>query len=116
MSDPWRFWREALDGGFPETSPGTPHAGYFVISNRRTFDNPNPTVGGSRKVVKTTEEPVAIWIGDNGWQCVIGRHPEMRELTDIESIDAVFSRCCRRPITEFDYTLLSGIEVENGNQ
>lgn len=104
MSDEWQFWRDQLAGGMPETTPGTPHAGFFILKRRWTVDNTdtNRRPGDPRKKVHKAELPVAIWF-DGGWHAVIGKEEYYR---DTERIDDIFSRCCRNAITEDEYERL----------
>ena len=109
MSDPWAFWRSSLDGETPETTPGTPHAGYYLMRRRETRDNPNPRPGDPRKKVTTHYNPVAIWQGNDdficlGWLCLehAPRGPIYRTEADVID-ESIFSRCCRSPLTYEDY-------------
>jgi hypothetical protein len=107
MMDAWHFWREQLAGKAPETTPGTPHAGYFLSRRRVTKDNPNPTIGGPRKKVETYHDPVAIWHDGESWHCLITRvDGPPRYLTNVDAIDDVFSRCCRSALTYEAYIAL----------
>jgi hypothetical protein len=100
----WNFWREQLEGGSPETTPGTPHAGFFILRRRYTIYNDDPArkPGDPRKKVTTEYLPVAIWF-DNGWHMVIGREEYYR---DPDQIDETFSRCCRSAISHDEYERL----------
>ena len=102
MSDDWKFWQDQIEGKNPETTPGTPHQGYFMRRRRETHSIPveEMKIGGSRKRVTTTQEPVAIWRDDQGWHCVING---ALHLTDVEQIDQIFSRCCRQAIPYIEY-------------
>lgn len=105
MSAEWNFWREQLAGGAPETTPGTPHAGFFLLRRRHTRPNndPNRKPGDPRNKVTTEMSPVAIW-HDDGWHMVIGREEYYR---DVDRIDETFSRCCRAAITHEEYERLT---------
>lgn len=103
MSDEWNFWREQLVGNNPETTPGTPHAGYYVNRNRQTYRNPNPGPGKPRHKVRTVYEPVAIWKDETGWLCLIHGEAGVRELSDTDAIDNVFSYVCRTAIPHDEY-------------
>ena len=119
----WQFWQRQLAGKSPETTPGTPHQGFYLVRERRSWVNPAPTVGGSRRNVAVNFYPCAIWQDQEGWHCVIhkvGRwitegNPAIKVsipdetvyLTDVEKIDEVFSRCCRDAIPHSDYLELT---------
>lgn len=104
MSAEWEFWRAQLAGEQPETTPGTPHAGFFLLKRRwtRENDDPNRRPGDPRKKVTTETVPVAIWL-DGGWHMVISREEYHR---DIDYIDTTFSRCCRNAIDYAEYERL----------
>ncbi len=97
----WRFWRAQLAGEQPETTPGTPHAGFFVLRRRYTRENDdqNRRPGDPRKKVTTVHLPVAIWL-DGGWHAVVGDEEYYR---DVDQIDDLFSRCCRNAIEHETY-------------
>lgn len=99
----WSFWQEQLAGNNPETTPGTPHQGYYINRNRQTYPNPNPRPGDPRNKVKTTMEPCAIWHDADGWHCVITGEDGPRYTQDVERIDYTFSRCCRQAIGYDEY-------------
>ena len=101
--DRWQFWRGQIAGLNPETTPGTPHCGYFLARRRESAPNPSPRVGEPRRKVATFHDPVAIWFDESGWHCLITREDGARHFTDIDAIDNVFSRCCREalPYTEY---------------
>ena len=103
MTDPWQFWQEQLAGRNPETTPGTPHAGYYINRNRQTYRNPNPRPGDPRHKVSTTYEPVAIWHDDAGWHCMIHGKHGIREMNDTDAIDNLFSYVCRTAIPYMEY-------------
>ena len=104
MSDLWQFWRDEIAGLNPETTPGTPHAGYYLARRRESFPNPNPGVGQPRRKVVTYHDPVAIWHDESGWHCLITREGSTPVyLTDVEQTDQLFSRCCREAITYSKY-------------
>ena len=102
MTD-WSFWHSQLAGLEPETTPGVPHQGYFMLRRRTTRENddPNRRPGDARKKVTTTHLPVAIWF-DDGWHCRIGAD---EYITDVDVIDNIFSRCCRAAITHDEYLI-----------
>lgn len=100
--DEWHFWHSQLAGLEPETTPGKPWSGYYMLRRRTTRDNddPNRRPGDARKKVTTTHLPVAIWF-DDGWNCRIGAD---EYITDVDVIDQfIFSRCCRAAITFEEY-------------
>lgn len=100
--DDWRFWHSQLAGAEPETTPGVPHQGFYMLRRRTTRENddPNRRPGDPRKKITTTHIPVAIWFED-GWRCLVGRE---EYITDAAVIDEViFCRCCRSAITHEDY-------------
>ena len=103
MTDPWHFWTEQLAGRQPDTTPGTPHAGYYINRNRQTYRNPAPKVGGPRHKISLTWEPCAIWKDDDGWHCLIHGTKATREFTDADTIDDIFSRVCRTAIPYDEY-------------
>lgn len=104
MSDEWRFWKAQLAGETPETTPGTPHSGFFILRRRYTRHNDDPgrKPGDPRKKVTTVHLPVAIWF-DGGWHAVIGKEEYYRY---IDMIDDVFSRSCRNAISYDEYERL----------
>ncbi len=104
------FWHAQLLGEEPETTPGTPHAGFYMLRRRMTRENddPNRKPGDPRKKVTTAHLPVAIWFDADGWNCRIGTD---ETITDASVIDEqIFSRCCRNAITFEEYQK----EVGNG--
>jgi len=108
MSDEWTFWREQLVGAEPKTTPGTPHAGYYINRNRQTYRNPEPGVGKPRHKVNLTYEPCAIWKDETGWHCLIHGKEGTRYTQDVEQIDYIFSRVCRTAVPHDEY--LSRVE------
>ena len=101
VADIWQFWRDQLDGLEPETTPGTPHAGYYILRRRGYMPNPSPSPGKPRKKVTETHLPVAIWQDDGRWIAFVGRN---EEYTDADYIDErIFSVACRRAITFEEY-------------
>lgn len=79
MSD-WDFWASAMAGEKPETTPGTPHQGFY--RNKR--------------------DAIAIWQSDDTgeWLCLLNGKQFSRP---IDEIDALFARCCRTPISHEVY-------------
>jgi hypothetical protein len=112
MTDPWQFWRDQIAGLEPETTPGTPHAGYYHLRRRITYPNPHPTAGGPRRKVKVYHDPVAIWRDETGWNCLITREEGgASHITNVDAIDNIFSRCCRDALTYEKYlTLVPALE------
>jgi len=96
MDDEWQFWREQLAGGTPETTPGTPHAGYFIAKEYVSIP------GGAKRVL--TDFPVAIWKDPDGnW---IARGDKLLRgfnITMLDEIDELFGKVCRNPITHERY-------------
>ena len=80
VKDQWAFYHAQLHGETPETTPGTPHAGFFRDGNKRA---------------------VAIWRGDDGvWNCTATSGYVPRHL---DEIDELFGFVCRHPITRSVY-------------
>lgn len=96
MTDAWQFWRDQLAGKSPETTPGTPHAGYFTSAHYVSLP-----YAKKRTLV---ESPVAIWCDDSEWRAV--EHGLMHgiTLTRADDIDELFGRVCRSAITYETYT------------
>ena len=104
MNADYKFYFAQLDaqagkGQPPETTPGTPHAGFYRLRRRIMLDNPNPAPGESRKNPKVIFEPVAIWKDGDEWACAKpGFCP-----TKQDEIDELFSRVCRDAVPEDVY-------------
>lgn len=104
MNADYKFYFAQLDaqagkGQPPETTPGTPHAGFYRLRRRIMIDNPNPAPGESRKNPKVIFEPVAIWKDGEEWACAKpGFCP-----TKQDEIDDLFSRVCRDAVPEDVY-------------
>lgn len=113
MTDEWTFWREQLAGREPETTPGTPHAGYYINRNRQTYRNPNPRPGEPRNKIDMTYEPCAIWKDETGWHCLIHGKKAEREYSDTDTIDEIFSRVCRMAIPYDEYQQRAAEMMEN---
>lgn len=100
----WYF--DQLSGLEPETTPGRPYAGFYLLRRRtvRPNDDPNRKPGDSRNKVTVRHLPVAIW-WDEGWDdwCV-----SIENITHIgaDYADEVFSRCCRAAISKDEYERL----------
>lgn len=88
MSDEWDFWIEQLSGGAPETTPGRPHSGFY----RDRYYAPT----GDGKKREKRSRAVAIWQQDGEFICAVTAGYQPRHL---DEIDALFSNCCRAPIT-----------------
>ena len=102
--DPYAFWRAQLAGENPETTPGTPHAGYYT--------------SGSAGTAYKRERPVdfiAIWQDDDGeWVARTDQaNGEVRITTGWAVDEFVFSRCCRNAIEYEDY--LAGVSSHELN-
>ena len=99
MND-FQFYYDQLAGKNPETTPGTPHCGFYRLRSRRMIDNPNPSPGQPRKKPDVRYEAIAIWKDEGKFVCARqwGRAPEHQD-----EIDDLFSRCCRDAVTEADY-------------
>ena len=106
MSDDWHFWHSQLAGLEPETTPGVPHQGYFMLRRRTTRENDdtNRRPGDARKRVTISHLPMAIWKDNGVWHCRIGRCGSFEYLNDVGAIDYAFSVACRRAITFDEYT------------
>ena len=116
----WDWWNEALAGKTPETTPGTPHWGFFLLRERQMTRTPpeQRKIGGPRHKATTYFHPVSIWQDACGvWNCVIDRPGQKSWLTDVDDIDSVFSRCCRAPMTHDCYlTKVKELENERAEQ
>ncbi len=73
------FWKAAIRGDRPETTPGTPHCGFYRDSNKRA---------------------VAIWREDGEYVCQVTSGYTPRHL---DEIDGLFAFVCRTPITREVY-------------
>jgi hypothetical protein len=111
MTDDWRFWQAQLRGEEPQTTPGTPHAGFYTLRKRTT--EYAPILGQRRNKVTTVHLPVAIWNEGHNWHCVIGNGDDAEHYTDMARIDeTIFSRCCRNAIEYAEYERLIRDENE----
>lgn len=95
MADDFTFWRAQLAGKNPETTPGTPHSGYYR-SRRWVSDKANT---GKRVAIY---EPVAIWKEGDKFCCLIGTR-DLSKLPDDEIDNDVFAGCCRDAISYETY-------------
>jgi hypothetical protein len=84
MSQPnnWSWWKEALAGGTPETTPGHPHPGFYRDQHRRV---------------------VAIWYTEEETPSLMCATSAGYVPTEPDEIDELFSRVCRTPITRDFY-------------
>lgn len=107
----WDFWHEQLAGLTPDTTPGVPHAGFYL--SRRRSTTYDPILGQRRNKVTIKLEPVAIWIEDGKWQCVVGIVGDQQHYDDPDMIDEIFSYCCRSAITHEEYEACMEMNDEN---
>ena len=77
--DQWEWWNSALRGEKPETTPGTPHSGFYRDGNKRA---------------------VAIWNDGGTWFCTVTAGYCPRHL---DEIDELFGFVCRKPISRAVY-------------
>lgn len=104
MKDGYEFWRAQLNGEKPETTPGTPHAGFYLNPWRESYPNPSPTVGGPRRKVRIIPGVSAIWKDGDNWFCRTDT-PEIVKLVEgQDAVDDIFSRVCRNAIPHEKYT------------
>lgn len=96
MQNEWQFWQDQLAGKEPESTPGSPHNGYFLAKEYITIP------GGAKRVL--TEIPVAIWFENEVWNALITRPTRDFALNSIGAVDELFARCCREAIGFDDYT------------
>lgn len=94
MTDQWAFWQAQLDGLSPETTPGTPHAGFYT--------------SGSAGTAYKRDRPVdyiAIWQDEDGeWVARTDQSNGHVKINRGWKVDEfVFPRCCRNAITYEDY-------------
>jgi hypothetical protein len=99
----WSFWQEQLADRKPETTPGTPHAGFYQADRRKTFPNPSPRVGEPRRKVKIVSGVCAIWCEDGGWVCRMDTEDAAFVISGQEEVDANFSHVCRQAIPHNEY-------------
>ena len=95
MSDPWAFWLAQLAGEEPETTPGTPHAGFYRGGS-----------AGAAYKRKFPETFIAIWQDEDGeWIARTDRADGTVTVQRGWQVDEfVFPRCCRNAITHEEYT------------
>lgn len=107
MSDDYAFYWSQMAGENPETTPGTPHCGYYRRRIRATVENANPEPGAPRKNTTLRFEPVAIWKDGDKFRCMIGNR-DLSHLPD-DAIDTeIFARVCRDAIPYEVYTAVMG--------
>jgi len=93
MDQDWSFWMAQLSGSEPETTPGTPHAGFYR--------------GGSSGAAYKRAFPetlIAIWQEDGEWVARTdraGAQPIIQRGWRVDEF--VFPRCCRNAITHETY-------------
>lgn len=98
--DDYKFYFEQLDaqagkGKPPETTPGTPHSGFYRLRRYVTDKSASDQPGPKKRIL--IHEPIAFWKEDGVMMCSrkIGRAPEHQD-----EIDELFSQCCRDAVTE----------------
>jgi hypothetical protein len=91
----WAFWQSAIAGGKPETTPGTPHAGYYTA--REYVSIPH----GEKRVC--TFFPTAVWHDETGWHARIDRLKSAFTISGQDEVDDVFRDVHQRPITYEKY-------------
>jgi len=105
--DAFNWYFDELAGLKPETTPGEPKAGFYLLRRRLVTPNtdPNRKPGDSRNKVRTIHVPVAIW-HDNGWHMKVTQDGIEEFWRDPEKIDSAFATCCRNAITQSEYERL----------
>lgn len=102
MNDAYAFWQAQLDGDNPETTPGTPHVGFYALNRRVTFDD--FTKLGRKKRIEHIPEVIAIWQEDGRFLMRIDTaRGETRLVMDEMAIDNTFARVCRDALSHDDY-------------
>lgn len=99
MTDLWAFWMAELAGKAPETTPGTPHAGFYANDWRQSFPNPNPTVGGPRRKIRIIPGVSAIWFENGEWLCRTDTPETVSLVSGTDNVDGIFSRVARKAIS-----------------
>jgi hypothetical protein len=106
--DPLNWFYDQLAGLEPETTPGTPKCGYYLLRRRivRHNDDPARRPGDPRHKVTTLHLPAAIWLDEDGCFRLQIDHPDgFQEIhSDTDTVDSFFSRMCRNAITRDEYT------------
>lgn len=103
--DPLNWWADELAGLNPETTPGEPKAGWYLLRKRIVTPNdaPDRRPGDPRSKVRVVHLPIFIW-HESGWQCVIHHEDGTRlQYSGADTVDEFFSRCCRAAITKSEY-------------
>jgi hypothetical protein len=105
--DQLNWYYDQLAGLEPETTPGEPKAGFYLLRRRivRPNRDPNRRPGDARNKVTTVHVPVEIW-HDGGWNMKITHDGAEEYWRDPDFIDEQFSRCCRNAITRTEYERL----------
>lgn len=93
--DPWDFWRRSLAGEKPETTPGQPHSGFFIL--KQYFSLPF----AAKRVL--CDCPVAIWLVGDQWTAVTDDFRNRWIEERLELVDDIFARVARAPITKERY-------------
>lgn len=101
MTDHYQFWALALTGAEPETTPGTPWAGYYIQRSYVSLPHSIPAKRNSTSIHRPlVEMPVAIWWNEqDGWNALVDDLMKNRHTTGTANVDEIFSRVCRQPIT-----------------
>jgi hypothetical protein len=86
MSDPYHFWREALDGKFGPVHTDDPRPGFYRM----------------KVVSEKTWTPVAIWPGEDGQLVALKHHFVIEQPLICDAAEA-WNYCCSDPITEAAY-------------
>lgn len=95
MTDAYHFWRSQLAGENPDTTPGTPHAGFYTSGS----------AGASYKRERPTDY-IAIWQDEDGdWIARTDQSNGQVKFNRGWQVDEfVFPRCCRNAISYEEYT------------
>lgn len=95
-ADPgWSFWQRSLAGEKPETMPGTPAQGFFIVKQYVSIPH-----AAKRTLV---DFPVAIWFDGEKWNSRIDDLKTTWTHTDVDTVDEIFARACRAPIKHARY-------------
>ena len=102
--DPLNWYYDQLAGLEPETTPGQPFSGYYLLRRRlkRPNDDPKRRPGDSRNKVRTVFLPIHIYY-DNGWRMVVNNEVSEEHHRDPDYIETAFSLSCRQAITKQEY-------------
>ena len=103
MSD--EFWRAQLAhqddlGPAPETSPGTPHYGFYLLTRYLSLPFPVVARAGSKIHRPKVQCPVAIWQDDElfEWHATVTAPDGITHYDRADAIDDLFSNVCREAI------------------